>query len=140
MNGQKIMCVKVEGMTWLDSLNYMAIPLRKQAEAFGLASKNSWCPHLFNTAENMNYVVPMPDASYYGLDQMSHSERKDILSWYKAKRQELCDKRRTPEQYCQADVTLLREACQTFRKHLLQIGDVEVFVECMTISAACNRC
>ena len=27
MNGQKIMCMKVEGMTWLDSLNYMAMPL-----------------------------------------------------------------------------------------------------------------
>ena len=95
MNGQKIMCMKVEGMTWLDSLNYMAIPLRKLAEAFGLASVNSWYPHLFNTAENMNYVGPMPDVSYYGLDQTSHSERKDFLPWYEAKRHELCDNRHT---------------------------------------------
>lgn len=28
MNGQKIMCLKVENFTWLDSLNYLAMPLR----------------------------------------------------------------------------------------------------------------
>ena len=34
---------------------------------------------------------------------------------------------------------MLREACQTFRKHFLQIGNVEVFLECMPIAWACNR-
>jgi hypothetical protein len=81
----------------------------------------------------------MPDVSYYGLDQTSHSDRKDFLARYEVKRHERFDNRRTLEQYCQADVTVLREACQTFRKHLLQIGDVEVFVEYMTIAWACNR-
>jgi hypothetical protein len=81
MNGMKIMCVKVEGMTWLGSLNYIGMPLRKLPEAFGLASVKSWYPYLFNTAENMNYLGPMPDVTFYGLDQMSHSERKDFLSW-----------------------------------------------------------
>jgi hypothetical protein len=33
---------------------------------------------------------------------------------------------------------VLKEACQTFRKHLLQVGEVEVFLECMTIAWACN--
>ena len=82
--------------------------------------------------------VPCP-TSHYGLYQTSHSEREDILTWYEAKRHELFGNRPTLEQYCQADVTVLRESCQTFRKHLLQIGDVEVFLECMTIASACNR-
>jgi hypothetical protein len=76
---------------------------------------------------------------FNGLYQTSHSERKDFLSWYEAKRQELPDNRPTLEQYCQAYVTVLREACQTFRKHLLQIGEVEVFLECMITAWACNR-
>ena len=84
MNGQEIICLKVDGMTWIDSLNYLAMALRKLPEAFGLASGKSWYPHLFNTAENLDYVGPMPDASYYGVDQMSNSERKDFLSWYEA--------------------------------------------------------
>ena len=50
-------------MTWLGSLNYIAMPLRKLPEAFGLASVISWYPYLFDTAENMNDVGPMPDVS-----------------------------------------------------------------------------
>jgi G:T-mismatch repair DNA endonuclease (very short patch repair protein) len=49
------------------------------------------------------------------------------------------DNRRVLESYCQADVTVLREACRTFRKHFLQIGNVEVFLESMTIVSACNK-
>ena len=100
MNGMKLMCMKVEGITWLDCLNYMAMPLRKLPEAFGPASEISWYPYLFNTAENMNYVGPMTDVSYYGLDEMSHSDRKDFLARYELKRHELSDNRRALEQYC----------------------------------------
>jgi hypothetical protein len=41
-NGQKIMCLKVENVTWLDSLNYLAMPLRKLSETFGLTVAKSW--------------------------------------------------------------------------------------------------
>jgi hypothetical protein len=63
---------------WHDvvSLNYLAMPLRKLPEAFSLASEKSWYPHLFNTSENIEYVGPIPDASYCGVDQMSNPERK----------------------------------------------------------------
>jgi hypothetical protein len=43
------------------------------------------------------------------------------------------------ESYCQADVTVLREARRTFRKHFLQIGNVEVFLESMTIASVCSK-
>ena len=82
MNGQKIMCLKVEKVTWLDSLNYLPMPLRKLPKAFGQTAQKSWYPHLFNTRENMNYVGPAPDVSYYDIDQMDESERKELLSWY----------------------------------------------------------
>ena len=42
MNGQKIMCLKVKNVTWLDSLRYLAMPLRKLPEAFGLTVQKSW--------------------------------------------------------------------------------------------------
>jgi hypothetical protein len=40
MNGRKILCLKVENVRWLDSLNYLAMTLRKLLEAFGLTDKN----------------------------------------------------------------------------------------------------
>jgi hypothetical protein len=75
MKGQKIMCLKFENVTWLDSLNYLAMPIRKLPEAFGLTSHKSWYPHLFNTRENINYVVPAPDVSYYDVEQMRIREK-----------------------------------------------------------------
>lgn len=52
---------------------------------------------------------------------------------------EVFDTRRVLERYCQTDVTVLREACRTFRKHFLQIGNVEVFLESMNIASVCNK-
>jgi hypothetical protein len=40
---------------------------------------------------------------------------------------------RVLESYCQAVVTVLRETCRTFRRHFLQIGNVEVFLESLTV-------
>jgi hypothetical protein len=82
MNGQKIMCLKVENVKWFDSLNYLAMPLRKLPEAFGLTTQKSWYPHLFNTTGNINYVGPAPNVSYYDIDHIHESERKEFLSWY----------------------------------------------------------
>ena len=70
MNGQKIMCLKVENVTLLNILSYLAMPIRNFPEAFGLTAEKSWYPHLFNTAENINYVGPAPDVSYYDVDRM----------------------------------------------------------------------
>jgi hypothetical protein len=48
-------------------------------EAFDLTAAKSWYPYLFNKAENMNYVGQAPDISYYDVDQMHASERKEFL-------------------------------------------------------------
>jgi hypothetical protein len=73
--------MKMEHLTFLDSLSFIPLPLRKLPEAFGLASRKSFYPHYFNTKEKMDYVGEMPDISYYGVDQMGESERKNFLSW-----------------------------------------------------------
>jgi hypothetical protein len=62
MNGIKIMYMKMEHLTFLDSLSFIPLPLCKLPEAFGLASRKSWY-HYFNTKENLDYVGDMPDIS-----------------------------------------------------------------------------
>jgi hypothetical protein len=138
MNGQKIMCLKVENVTCLESFNYLAMPLRNLPEAFGLSDQKSW--YLLNTAQHMNYVGPAPDVSYYCVDEMRDSERKEFLSWYETfAKTEVFDNRRMLENYCQSDVAVLREACRTFRKHFLEIENVELFLESVTKASACNK-
>jgi hypothetical protein len=76
------MCLKLENVTGLDSLNYLALPVRNLPKALRLSSGKSWYPHLYNTAENATYVGPTPDIWHYGVDQMRESERREFLQWY----------------------------------------------------------
>jgi hypothetical protein len=43
------------------------------------------------------------------------------------------------EKYCQDDVTVLRQACRIFRREFTHIGNIEVFLESITIATACNK-
>jgi hypothetical protein len=135
----EIMCMKLEHLTFLDSLSFIPLPLGKLPKAFGLASSKSWYPHYFNTKDNLDYVVSRPDISYYGVDQIDESERKDFLAWYEDQKSSVFDNKRVLEQYCQDDVTVLWQACQAFRREFKDIGIIEVFQEMITIASACNK-
>jgi hypothetical protein len=93
------------------------------AEAFGLSSSKSWYPLYFNTEENLDNVGAKSDVSYFGLGEMSDAEWKDFLGL----KAEIFDNKRVLEQFCQADVTVLRQACQVFRRELKQIGNINFF-------------
>jgi hypothetical protein len=81
----------------------------------------------------------MPDISFYGADAMAESERREFMEWYQSQRSEVFDNRRVLEEYCQADVTVLRQACQVFRREFIQIVNIEVFLESIIIASACNK-
>ena len=49
------------------------------------------------------------------------------------------DNRRVLEQYCQDDVTVLRQACQLFRRDFMDVGNVDIFFESCTIATACIK-
>jgi len=71
-----------EAASILDSVFFLPCAERKLPEAFDLEDTKSWNPHYFNTEENLDYLGPIPDISYYGVDEMSGGERKEFLSWY----------------------------------------------------------
>jgi hypothetical protein len=52
---------------------------------------------------------------------------------------EVFDNWRVMEFSCQEDVPLIREACRTFGRHFFQIGNVEVFLEYLTVASACKK-
>jgi len=49
------------------------------------------------------------------------------------------DSRRVFEAYCQDDVSVLRQACQIFRREFIQIGITDVSLEAITVAWACNK-
>jgi len=38
------------------------------------------------------------------------------------------DKRHVLEQYCQDDVSVLRQACLLFRRDFLEVGNIDIFL------------
>jgi hypothetical protein len=89
--------------------------------------------------ENLDYIGPIPSTSYYGVSGMSDSARCEFFEWYEGQQGELIDNKRVLETYCQDDVTVLRQACQIFRREFLAIGNIEVFLESITIASASNK-
>ena len=87
----------------------------------------------------MDYVGPIPDIKYFGADEMSEGEKKDFLSWYNEQKDIVFDNRRVLEQYCQDGVTVFRQACQIFWRDFIEIGNIEVFLEAVTVASACNK-
>jgi len=84
MNGLKIMCMKMEHRMFLDSVSFLSCTLGKLHEAFGLTACKSSYRHYFNTEENLDYVGPILDVSYYGLNEMREKERREFLAWYES--------------------------------------------------------
>jgi len=70
---------------------------------------------------------------------MSESERREFMAWYDTQKDKVFDKRHVLEQYCQDDVTVLRQACQIFRRDFIEVGKVDVFLESCAIASACKK-
>ena len=82
LKGLKVMCRKMEHLVFLDSVSFLPCTLRKLNEAFLLTASKSWYPHYFKTEENLDYIGPIPDVSYYGVNEMGEKERQEFLVWY----------------------------------------------------------
>ena len=139
MSSQKIILMRMEHMKFIDCISALPFPLRKLSAAFGLTAGKGWYPHYFNKEENLNYVGSIPDKIYYVVEEMSAGERTEFLEWYDRQRCVLFDKRRVLVPYCQDDVTVVRLACQMFRREFLHFGNIDVFQVSVIIAAACNK-
>ena len=129
--------MKFEHMKFIDSVCFLPFPLRKLSSAFGHTVSKSSYPHYFNKEETLNYVGPIPDVSYYDVE-MSDTERTEFLEWYEGQRPVSFDNKRVLESYCQDEVTVLKQVCQVIRREFLRVGNIEVFMEAVTIASACN--
>jgi hypothetical protein len=139
LSGLKIISMKMQHIHFLDAVSYLPMPIRKWPETFGLTSSKSWFPYYFNTKTNLDYLGPIPAIKYFGADEMSDGDGKDFMSRYNEQKGKAFDCRYVLEQYCQDDVTVLRQACQIFRRNFIEIGNMEVFLEAVKIASAWNK-
>jgi len=82
----------------------------------------------------------MPDISYYVVDEMSGGEREEFLACYETRKSQEFHNKHVLEEYCQDDVTVLRQACRIFRRESLQIGNIEVFLSNIFLTSNKGDC
>jgi len=56
LNGEKIACLKIQHLTFLDSIPFVPMALRKLPKAFGLTAFKSWYSHYFHTRSNLDNI------------------------------------------------------------------------------------
>ena len=106
LNGLIIMYMKIEHMLFIDSVSYLPMPLCKLPEAFGLSVTKSWYWHYINKNTNLAYIGPFPDISYFGVDEIGISERREFMTWYYDQKKKVFDNKLVLEKYCQDNVSL----------------------------------
>ncbi|ESO94411.1 hypothetical protein LOTGIDRAFT_239760 [Lottia gigantea] len=140
MTGGKVMTLSIGCLKFVDSLNFLPMPLRNMPATFGLTEmKKGYFPHFFNKPENASYVGPYPPQETCDPDGMNAKEREKFLKWYHERKQDTFDFSREILAYCQSDVDILRRSCGEFRRIFLNDTGIDPLASSMTLAAACNR-
>jgi hypothetical protein len=139
MNGSKILKIQFENKTFVDSLSFLPMSLKKIPQVFGFeieVVKGYW-PHYFVRRENYNYVGNFPDHLYFGVDDMSVGKKEKFMQWYREQENNEFDFQKLFLLYCKDDCKILRKGVVQYCKLIQEIADVDPFRECMTLPAAC---
>ncbi|CAH0562743.1 unnamed protein product [Brassicogethes aeneus] len=140
-NRCKFVSITCNNIKFIDSLNYMPLPLNKLPSAFKFEEVKGYFPHLFNRTENSNYVGPLPDASFYMPDSMTLDARSKFFKWYNENisNNVVFNFKEEIIKYCIMDVDILRKSCIKFRECFIEATNIDPFQEATTIASVCNK-
>lgn len=93
---------------------------------------------MFNRLENWDYVGEWPGVEFYQPEYMTTDQRHTFLAWYEKQQGKVFDFQKELREYCESDVEILKQSCLKFRKLFMEIGQIDPFVEAVTIASACN--
>ena len=139
--GAKVLSFTSGPLKFIDSLSFLPMPLASFPATFNLLEmKKGFFPHLFNTPENQQYVGRIPDIDFYDPDSMMSSKKKDLLQWHaqQVRRNVQFNFKEELISYCQSDVNLLKQGCQTFQQEFKREAGFNPMEEAYTIASACN--
>ena len=134
---------------FIDSLNFIPMPLAKFPKTFGLDELcKGYFPHYFNKDENQEYVGPLPCQEDYGANTMKPEAREKFLTWYQEKLENnyVFDFQKEILAYCRSDVDIMAESCKLYREMFMDVTDtthdetgLDPFDKCITIAAYCMQ-
>ncbi|XP_034236318.1 uncharacterized protein LOC117642344 [Thrips palmi] len=140
LNGAKILNMKLNTWSFIDSLMFLPMPLSALPKAFGLTElKKGYFPFLANTREYYNYEgAPFPEREMYCVSGMKAQSAIEFNRWYdeQVNQGAVFNFKRELVDYCISDVTILRQACQSFRKLFAESAGFDPMFHSITLSSA----
>ena len=144
--GKKQFAVEIK---FIDSLNFIPMPLSKFPKTFGLDELcKGYFPHYFNKDENQQYIGPIPCQEDYGANGMKPEAREKFLTWHQEQVENnyVFDFQKEILAYCRSDVDIMAESCKLYREMFMHVTDtthddtgLDPFDKCITIAAYCMQ-
>lgn len=139
--GSKIMILTIKdlNMRFVDSLNFLTMPLAAFPKTFGIKElKKGFFPHYYNTTENYYYKGKIPPMRYFGYNSFPTKKREEFIKWWVGKRfsNYYWDQYKEMKAYCISDVDILRRSCIIFKDLFVEIADIDPF-QYTTIASVC---
>ena len=144
--GKKQFAVEIK---FIDSLNFIPMPLAKFPKTFGLDELcKGYFPHYFNKDENQQYIGPIPCQEDYGANTMKPEAREKFLTWHQEQVENnyVFDFQKEILAYCRSDVDIMTESCKLYREMFMQATDtthddtgLDPFDKPITIAAYCMQ-
>ena len=130
LSGLKIMALEVKPlkMRFIDSLNFLPMPLAAFGKAFGLqACGKGHFPHFFAKPQNYNFKGDLPPMDAYGYNTMREDVQESFIEWYNevssSEQPVKFDFEKDIQKYCRQDVHVLKEGCLAFKELLMELTD-----------------
>ena len=140
--GNKITCLKLKKIKFIDSLNFLKSSIKNMPKMFGFEEQQKgFYPYLFLSQDNYNFHGSIPALEYYCADNMKSPDRKELIQWYEIQLQSnnVFDNSLELKRYCTQDVKILHLSCVKFRKIFMDQFNFDIFAESITLADACMK-
>lgn len=141
LGGQKILNIVYDShISFIDSLNFLPMALSKFNSAFGLDPNVYECkgysPYSFNTKANWTYEGTIPAIEYFDVTRFTEREKQKFMDWHGSLVNDnyVFNQRNELIKYCVQDVRLLQAGCLRFMKDILDLTQVNPFLQCITLA------
>lgn len=125
-NMSKIMSFSIaHNVIFTDSLLHIAARVSDMPKIFGLNEKEfckGFFPYMFNRPENIDYVGPIPDMSYFDPEHMSSEGRAKFINWHAEQTGEY-NFREELAKYCVSDVRILAKSLEVYLRDGMKYND-----------------
>lgn len=137
LNGWKVMVLRYKNIRFVDSFNYMTIPLASFPKTFDLGNiMKGFYPHLMNTVALTNYVGVRPAREMYGVENFSKEKLREFDEWYITQEHVEFDNVAQLLDYCIMDVVILKRGALKFMKLFRELLNINPFLEAVTLPSA----